>query len=128
MSDDFGLHEPKLTGKLGYRLSLQGFRGDHSFKSCFLFFSHVRTHAIPPSRIQQPNMHLIPLSSFWGVSYNYTISLIYCSSRISVTFPLAFPKTPTPTEIKRAMDKTSAIHEIGLMKKMDNLPFDMIKD
>jgi len=58
-----------LAGELGHGLlPLQGLQGHPGLQSCIVILPHVACHLFPPpSCFWQPNMHLIQLSSFWGV-------------------------------------------------------------
>src|SRR4030042_2058196 len=61
-----------LTAQLGYRLfPFHGLQRHPGLKGCPVSFSHVLNHTIPPSRLWQAHMHLISLSSFWGVLYSF---------------------------------------------------------
>ena len=60
--------DSKLTGQLGKGLfSSQSLQGNLSLESRIMSSPHVAHRAVPPFGSWQANMHLIPLSSFWGV-------------------------------------------------------------
>ena len=68
--------DTKFTGQLGNSLfPFHGFQGYLSLEGCIMPSPHATHSAIPPFRLWQANMHLIPLSNFWGVLYNFTISI-----------------------------------------------------
>jgi len=72
---------PILAGDLGHSLLLlQGLQGHPGLKSCIVILPHVACHLFPPPCFWQPNMHLIPLSSFWGELY------FMCSSHLLLNF------------------------------------------
>jgi hypothetical protein len=68
-----------LAGELGHGLlAFQGLQGHPGLKGRIVTLPHVACHLFPPpSCFWQPNMHLVPLSSFWG-------ELIFCTALLSI--------------------------------------------
>ena len=67
LTDLIGMNS-KFTGKLGKGLlPFDGFQRYLRLEGCIMPSPHAVYGAIPPSRLRQATMHLIPLSSIWGV-------------------------------------------------------------